>query len=180
MLELGIHVGVEYTEEEFAHVRMESEYGKLYGRSLEYSLMRPRSVHEMEQYLYRKTRPTRMKNGELKPGYAKETTIRVLDRLLAKSYVDDVRFATYWVENRRLKKGASARLLKSELQSKGVSSAIIEAALSESERDEKAELRKMIERKSARYSDKQKFIQYLVRQGFSYGDVTDELSGWGV
>ncbi len=172
-------MGKEYSEDELAAIKVESEYGKLYARSLEYVLMRPHSAYEVQQYLYRKTRATRTKDGQLKPGYSKETTDRVYARLEERGYLDDSRFATYWIENRRLKKGASRRLLQSELSAKGVSSAITEAALAESSRSDRDELQKAVQKKSARYSDKSKFIQYLMRQGFRYDDIADELSGWG-
>lgn len=179
ILELGIKTGVEYTEAEIEHIQVESGFGKLYTRTLEYIFMRPRSVFEIEQYLYKKTRPVRTKTGEMKPGYPQATADRVMERIQQKAYLDDAAFAAYWVENRRLKKGASARLLRSELQAKGVAGSVIDAALAESTRSEKDELRKVIEKRGRRYSDKQKFMQYLVRQGFSYGDVAEELSTWG-
>lgn len=179
VIELGVKVGKEYSEEELEAVKVESEYGKLYARSLEYVLMRPHSAYEVRQYLYRKTRPVRTKDGQLKDGYSKETTERVYARLEERGYLDDRRFAEYWIENRRLGKGASRRLLQSELSAKGVSSAIIEAVAAESSRSDVDELRKVISKKSARYSDKNKFIQYLMRQGFRYDDIADELSGWG-
>lgn len=179
VIELGVKVGKEYTEEELEAVKVESEYGKLYTRALEYVLMRPHSSYEVQQYLYRKTRPIRTKDGQLKPGYSSETADRVYARLSDRGYLNDVRFAEYWMENRRLNKGASRRLLQSELSAKGVSSAIIEAALADSSRSDKAELQKVIAKKSTRYSDKTKFIQYLMRQGFRYDDIAEELSGWG-
>ena len=45
--ELGIKTGAEYTAEELAELENESQFGKLYTRSLEYALMRPRSQREM-------------------------------------------------------------------------------------------------------------------------------------
>ena len=53
--DLGIRVGKEYTEQELNELEEESQFGKLYARSLEYALMRPRSQREMRDYLYKKT-----------------------------------------------------------------------------------------------------------------------------
>ena len=47
---------------------------------------------------------------------------------------------------------------------------------SKKSRDDSEELRKIIARKANRYDDQQKLIQYLVRQGFNYSDVLDELA----
>lgn len=178
VIDLGVRTDIDYSEDQIKAIVVESEYGKLYSRALEYSLMRPHSQYELEQYLYKKTRPSRLKDGSLRMGYSEDSAKRVLDAILAKGYVDDAKFAEYWVNNRRLGKGASMRLIRSELQAKGVSGLTIEAAINSSDRDDRTELRKVIEKKSRRYSDKSKFQQYLVRQGFSYGDVVDELSAW--
>ena len=124
-----------------------------------------------------KTEPRARKDGAVyeRPGVAPEQADRVFDRLLEKGYIDDERFARFWIENRHLRKGASRRKLVQELRAKGVESSIIEANLEESTRTDTSELRKMIEKKASRYADRQKLMQYLVRQGFSYDDVKTAL-----
>jgi len=174
--DLGIKVGREYTEEELTALETESSFGKVYARALEYCLMRPHSAKEVRDYLYRKTRDSRTKTGNVKKGIAPEITVRVFDRLVEKGYINDEKFARYWVENRNLTKGASERKLTAELQAKGVDRGIIERALQETTRDEADELQKVIVKKRARYSDDQKFMQYLARQGFSYDDIKQALS----
>jgi len=175
--DLGIRVGKEYSDEELTELETESQFGKTYSRALEYCLMRPHSAKEVRDYLYRKTRDTRTKTGEVKKGIAGEITTRVFDRLVEKGYVDDEKFARYWIENRNLTKGASGRKLTAELQSKGVERLIIEKFLSESDRSDASELQKVITKKRARYPDEQKFIQYLARQGFTYDDIKRALAG---
>mgnify|MGYP000403811553 CR=1 FL=1 len=174
--DLGIKIGNEYSEKELVALEQESQFGKVYGRALEYCLMRPHSAREVRDYLYRKTRPTRTKTGEMRPGVAPEVTARVFDRLVEKGYINDENFARYWVDNRSLRKGASKRKLASELSAKGVDSAISERLLSESARNDQDELAKIIEKKRARYPDDQKFMMYLSRQGFSYDDIKSALS----
>lgn len=174
--DLGIKVGQEYTDEELTLLETESQFGKVYARALEYCLMRPHSVREVKDYLYRKTRATPTKTGEVKKGIAPEITERVFDRLVEKGYIDDEKFARYWVENRNLTKGASRRKLQAELRAKGVESAIIERYLAESDRSDEGELEKIIAKKRNRYPDDQKFMQYLARQGFSYDDIKNALT----
>lgn len=176
LVDLGIKVGADYTDEQLTNLEQESQFGKVYGRALEYSLMRPHSAREVRDYLYRKTRPTRTKTGEVRPGIPTEVTTRVFDRLVEKGYVDDEKFARYWVDNRSLRKGASKRKLSSELSSKGVEQSIIERLLSESERTDENELQKIIEKKRSKYPDNQKFMMYLAHQGFSYDDIKAALS----
>jgi regulatory protein len=179
--DLGIRVGKEFTDEELNEFEVESQFGKLYGRALEYCIMRPHSAREVRDYLYRKTRSTRVRNkrtGEIKerPGVSAELTTRVFDRLLDKGYIDDTKFTRWWVENRNQRKGTSRRKLQSELAAKGVASGIIEEALMTTDRNDGDELAKIVAKKRAKYPDNQKFMQYLARQGFSYDDIKSALN----
>ena len=88
-------------------------------------------------------------------------------KISSKGYLDDRKFAAYYVENRFVKKGISQRRLTMELFKKGIDKGIVEEVLTESERDETEEARKIIAKKRGRYDD-EKLIAYLVRQGFSY------------
>lgn len=185
VVDLKIKVGKELSDDERAELKRASEFGKFYQRALEYALMRPRSEKEIRDYLNRKTlnRKVRVKNrktGEYqtreKQGYDKTLVPLVLERLNARGYIDDHRFAELWVENRNVSKGVSVKKLRNELAQKGISHQIIDDVLDNSARNDEDELRKIIARKANRYPDQQKFIQYLVRQGFNYSDVIDALS----
>lgn len=171
VIDLGIQVGKEYSDEELTALETESQFGKLYGRALEYCMMRPHSGKEVRDYLYRKTLDTRTKTGGIRKGADQEVAERVYARLEDKGYIDDDRFAQWWVENRNLKKGASSRKLMTELQAKGVSRDIVDSHLASSVRTDEEELQKVIAKKSGRYSDPQKFMHYLARQGFAYDDI---------
>lgn len=177
--ELGIKSGAEYSEQELAELENESQFGKLYTRSLEYALTRPRSQREMRDYLYRKTRDTRTKMGNIKKGASPELTERVFNRLTERGYIDDEKFARFWVENRNMRKGSSLRKLQAELQAKGVERSIIEHTVEGSERNDIEELKKIIVKKAKRYDDEQKLMAYLMRQGFRYDDVKDAIRTLG-
>lgn len=174
--DLGIKTGAEYSEEQLVELENESQFGKLYTRALEYAFVRPRSRREMNDYLYRKTRDTRTKTGDIKKGVSKELTIRVFDRLVEKGYLNEEKFARFWVENRNVRKGSSLRKLRSELMAKGIDQATIELVVGETERSDSSELRKIILKKANKYSDEQKLMAYLMRQGFRYDDVKQALS----
>lgn len=179
MVDLGVKIGKEYTKEELAGLESESQFGKLYARALEYCLLRPRSEREMRDYLYRKTRATKYKSrtGEIKDreGVSEDITKRIFNRLVERGYVNDATFARWWIESRNQKKGTSLRRLQAELRAKGVDSKIIESELQESSRTDEDELEKIIAKKRHRYDDEQKFMQYLLRQGFSYDVVKAAL-----
>ena len=147
--------------------------------------MRPRSSKEIRDYLKKKTlsRKVRVKNrktGEYqtkeKQGFDASLIQPVYNRLEERGYIDDERFAKLWVENRNVSKGTSAKKLRLELQQKGISHQIIEKVFNETSRNDQDELQKIIAKKRAKYSDEQKLIQYLLRAGFDYSDVSDALS----
>ena len=178
--ELGIKIGKEYSDEELVGLETESQFGKLYGRALEYVMLRPHSKREVNDYLWRKTRTTKYKSrtGEMKKrtGVSQDVADRVFTRLKEKGYLDDEKFARWWVENRNQAKGTSKRKLQAELRAKGVDASIIERALVDTERNDQDELAKIVAKKRARYDDEQKFIAYLARQGFGYDDIKAALS----
>lgn len=178
--DLSLKVGRELSDGELEELQEESQFGKLYMRALEYCLRRPHSVKEVRDYLWRKTQPTLRKSrtGMNNPVvYSERVASRVLRKLQQKAYVDDDEFARWWVENRQLSKGVSRRKLTAELRSKGVHADIIAQTLEKTDRTDDQELRKVIAKKHRRYAgDRQKFVQYLVRQGFSYDDVVSALN----
>ncbi len=176
LVELGVKTGNEYSEEELIALEQESQFGKIYSRALEYCLMRPHSVREVQQYLYKKTRPKRDKSGELRPGIAPEITSRVFERLIEKGYVDDNKFARFWIENRFVNKGVSKRKLRSELITKGINSTIINQLLSETERNDTDEIQKIISKKRSHYPDDKKLTAYLARLGFDYDEIKSAIN----
>lgn len=158
LADFHLKIGQALTAEEIATYKQASDFGKLYQRALEWVFVRPRSLRELSDYLTRKVR-----EKKLDPAYID----RILDRLVDKGYVDDAKFATYYLENRFVKKGISKKRLVLELRQKGVAEDIIEAAFAESPRDEVEEAKKIIAKKRAKYDD-EKLMAYLCRQGFSY------------
>lgn len=180
VVDLGVKVGRELDETELAELETESQFGKLYSRAVEYSLLRPHSILEVRDYLWRKTLVTKYKNkkGEFKEkqGYSPALAERVLQKLQQKGNIDDEKFARWWVENRNFTKGTSLRKLSAELRAKGVASEIIEHVVSDSDRSDSSELAKMIAKKRNKYDDNQKLMAYLARQGFSYDDIRSALA----
>lgn len=163
ILSTGIRIGKEYTEAELEALKDESAFGKAYARALEYIMRRPRSIKEMRDYAWRKQ-------------WEKPITERVMNRLVEKGYLNDTKFAESWVRHRALGKPMSERKLRLELKQKGVAEDIINEVLAQNEEfDELAGLKQLVAKKRARYSDEQKFIAYLARQGFSFDDIKQVL-----
>ena len=195
VVELGIKIGRVITAEELAEYKKASEYGKAYQRALEWVLVRPRSARELREYLRRRRKlseakerkdgwqkekeiadmiargedevAARMKKKMARSGKREKYDFDelIVQRLCEKGYVDDERFAEYYVENRFVKKGISKKRLRMELVKKGIKQNIIDVVLDG--RDDTEEILKMIAKKRAKYDD-EKLTQYLCRQGFDY------------
>lgn len=160
LLTVGLRIGQEYTQEEFDDLQKKAVLDKSYMRAYDQLSRRARSEWELRDYLKRKE-------------YEESIIDQIITTLQDKGYVDDAKFAESWVRNRRLLKATSKMRLRQELRQKRVSDDVISKALEEDETSEQAVLKDLIERKrqQTRYQDKDKLIQYLMRQGFRYDDI---------
>ena len=183
VVDYKLKAGQEISKEKLSELKSASDFGKLYQRTLEWVLLRPRSVRETEDYLQRKLRNvlrgpfatneeqvsealpvTTGERERVREEYS-EFSNEIIDKLISKGYLNDQTFAKFWVENRFIKKGISKKRLQLELIKKGISREIIEEALKS--RNDEEEIQKIIAKKRKKYDD-DKLISYLVRQGFSY------------
>ena len=191
VVDLGVKVGLEISEDELEEFKKASEYGKLHQRTLEWVLVRPRSVRETRDYLSKKLKTSSSDSLLRARRYGAQSLVplpvgrvqssedilelseNIIQKLLDKKYLDDYKFAEWYVENRFVKKGISKKRLKMELMKKGVAREIVDEVIDD--RDDEEEIRKVIAKKRAKYDD-EKLMGYLVRQGFSYDLVKQVLS----
>lgn len=164
LVDFKLKVGSILTEEEYIYYKHASNFGKLYQATLNWLIMRPRSIKETRDYLFRKK--IQNKNYHI----TDDDINLVIDKLSAKNYLNDANFAVYYVENRSQTKGISRMKLRLELMKKGINSEQIDDALKLAPRDDTEEISKIILKKQhlKTYQDRTKLIQYLVRQGFDY------------
>lgn len=181
VVDLQLKVGKVISEGELQNLHSASEFGKLYQRALEWALTRPRSRWETHDYLKRcqlkrlQLNKKRTRDGLKALLEIQDSTISmVLERLSDRGYVDDQKFAEFYIENRFVKKGVSKRRLEMELHKKHIPDYIIIDALAKSSRNENEELTKMIVKKSKKY-DPPKLMQYLLGQGFDYESVKNAI-----
>lgn len=163
LLRSGLRIGQELDERQVTELQDTSRLGKLYDQTLNLLSFRPRSEWELRDYLKRKKQ-------------APQDVDETLNKLSKSGYVDDKQFAQRWVENRRLLKPISKRRLQAELKQKRVPNPIIDEVLEDDETDEREVLRALVARKTARYPDRTKFMQYLARQGYNYDDIKAVLA----
>ena len=191
VVDLGVKVGLEISEDELEEFKKASEYVKLYQRTLEWVLVRPRSVRETRDYLSKKLKTSSSDSLLRARRYGAQSLVplpvgrvqssedilelseNIIQKLLDKKYLDDYKFAEWYVENRFVKKGISKKRLKMELFKKGIAREIVDEVIDD--RDDEEEIRKVIAKKRAKYDD-EKLMGYLVRQGFSYDLVKQVLS----
>lgn len=184
VIDFGLKVGQKVTKERYEELKKASEFGKLYQRTLEWAMTRPHSVYEVKLYLKRRQIKRRMLNKQREreeksplPEFPDEMTAAVLDRLLEKHYIDDQKFAEYYVENRYVRRGISQKRLRMELYKKGVNSDIASSALKKVDRPEDEEIMKVITKKRKKYNDFQ-LAGYLTRQGFNFQQAKEAVAKW--
>lgn len=165
LINSGVRIGLEVTPDQLQVFKDTSVRDKAYNQVLGLIARRMRSRWEVEQYLSRK-------------GHDKELREDVLAKLETAGYIDDHKFAQSWVSTRRLLKSTSKRRLGLELKQKRIFDEIIESVLKDDDTDERKVLRELVEKKrrQTRYKDDVKLMQYLSRQGFSYGDIKSAMT----
>lgn len=184
VVDFGLKVGQKVTKEYYEELKNASEFGKLYQRTLEWVMTRPHSVYETKLYLKRRQIKRRILNKQREreekrplPEFPDEMTAAVLERLVEKRYIDDQKFAEYYVENRYVRRGISQKRLRMELCKKGVASDVASAALQKIERPEDEEIMKVITKKRKKYNDFQ-LAGYLTRQGFNFQQAKEAIVKW--
>lgn len=184
VVDFGLKTKQEIGEEKLTELRKASEFGKLYQRTLEWAITRPHSIREAKDYLKRRKIKRRQLNRQRErdglkalPEFEEETMELVIARLIEKKYLNDQKFAEFYVENRYVRRGISQKRLRMELQNKGVPSEIAAAALAKVPRDEDEEILKVIAKKRRKYNDFQ-LVGYLTRQGFNFQKAKDAVANW--
>ncbi|MBQ3261427.1 RecX family transcriptional regulator [Candidatus Saccharibacteria bacterium] len=199
VVDFHLKVGKTLTSKEIKDLEHASEFGKLYSRTLEWVLTRPRSVKETRDHLQKKLKlrelnnmrcqqnaarvmadpelaknraKLHLKTHELKL-YSEADIEAVITKLLKKGYLNDYTFARWYIDNRFVKKGISRAKLSQELTQKGIDRTTINELLNASGRTDETEIKKIIIKKSARL-EPSKLLRYLVSHGFPY-DLSYEL-----
>lgn len=167
VVDFHLKIGKTLTTEELEKLKRASAYGKLYAQTLEWVLMRPHSVKETRDHL-------RLKRFRKRADYTDDDIEKIIAQLLAKHYLDDQKFAEWFIENRFLKKGISKTRLRQELAKKGIDKNLVNDLLENSSRDEAEEIKKVIAKRGPKTSDPQKLLAYLARHGFPF-DLSRKL-----
>lgn len=99
----------------------------------------------------------------------KEIIQKVLENLKEKSYINEFDYIINYVRSKKY----GRKRLEYELMKKGIKKELINEAYKEIEIDEKEEIKKFLPK--IKDKDKNKQINFLMRKGFSIGDILDTL-----
>jgi len=138
------------------------EFKEILDKALKFLSFRPRSEQEMISYLSKKKATP-------------EITKSVLFKLKELKLVDDEAFVKWWVEQRSLYRPRSIRVMRIELEQKGISKDLLNSLTSQfSSSDEEVLAEKVVQKKIARlknlplFEAKRKLYQLLGSRGYSY------------
>lgn len=159
ILDEKLKLGAELSEPDIDRLVKLSQEGKLRMRTMEWLMLRPRSVKELNDYLRRK---------QCDP---EQVTQLVVD-MQRLGYQNNDTFATWWATQRR-RQQKSAHYIAQELKIKGISDETIRDALAQTDVSDNGVLIELItkKRRITRYQDDKKLTEYLLRQGYRYADI---------
>lgn len=160
LVQNGLHSGLEISEAQLEQLKSESDFGKNYIRAVDLISRRLRSEREIRDYAFRKQ-------------WTKSNTERVIERLKARGYLNDRRFAELFFSSRHQSGRYSLKRIRLDLVKKGISSDIIDDLCRAN--GDSAALLKLINKRINKYDDENKLIAYLARNGFRYDDIKAAL-----
>ena len=144
-------------------------FNRLYQKALFFLSFRPRSEKEIRDYLKKK------QTDDL-------TLDKIIKNLKINKFLNDEEFVKWWIEQRTTIKPKASRVIRIELQRKGISKELIEGLL---EKDKNGDFKKALvvaEKKFKRYSntdDKRKTFERLGRflssKGFDYDTIKEVI-----
>jgi regulatory protein len=163
-LKEGLEVGQEVNEDQRETLADIDRYQRCFNAGLHLLSYRQRSEAEIRQRLQRH-------------GFDEVIIEKAIARLKEQGLVDDAAFARFWRENRETFSPRSRRMTKLELKRKGLSSDIIEKAISEIDDTDSAYRAAISRARRLPLADYQNFRQrlgsYLGRRGFNYGIIKE-------
>lgn len=167
-MKLNLKVGQEFSDDEVEKMVGSAELQKVYEKILRFASLRPRSVKEYKDWFRRHKVHESMHRG-------------LFNKLKRFDFVDDERFALWWVRQRKEFKLKSMRELWSELRLKGIDKNIIDEVISNVGIDDTESVKKLLKKKLYRWEKlppkkaKIKISAYLSRKGFRWEAIRSAL-----
>lgn len=142
----------------------------VYAKILNFLSYRPRTVKEVRDRLWKYDVKDTVKQNEL------------IMRLQEKGYLDDLKFAQWFIQSRNTHRPRSPRMLTQELKSKGIGEDVINSVISQTT-NEKVTIAHLLTKKLGNSHPldqltRQKIFTYLARQGFAWDKVKEVVKSW--
>ena len=120
-----------------------------------------------------------------KKGVSNEEAEKIVSELMENGFLDDKRYAEYYVHDAAEIAGKGAYRIRQELIKKGIAPKIAEEALSEAEDSFKETIlsytrMKFGENIEVSYKELIRIKNHLVRRGYSWGEISDCLNELGI
>jgi regulatory protein len=157
-------------------------YEKLVNTAIRFVSFRPRSRRELTDFLTKK-----MSKWDI---VGEPLLQKVVSRMEELGYVDDRKFASWWIAQRSTFRPKGKRALMAELQQKGIAREIMVELLETTQKtqdsfDEAVSAQKAIERKLVIWAkmpsieQKKKVYTFLAQRGFSHAIISRIIDGLG-
>lgn len=161
-----VRVGEPLSSSRTVELLRDDERARALGAAAAFLAHRPRSEREVRD---------RLRRGEVPEPIAEQ----VIERLKELKLLDDAEFARYWIEQRQTHRPRGARLLRQELQLKGIDRELSTQVLDEAAEEDDpvdaacraAERRARAERAADAREFERRLGPFLLRRGFDYETV---------
>ena len=158
VMQARLKVGQEIDENTLIEIQRNSEASACFDLALNFISKSVKTEREIKDKL-------------LKKGYLEEIVLETIEKLKSYNYVNDKDYADRYVST--YKGSKSKKLIKFELQKKGVVKSSVEESLSEIESELETAIKiaeKYVKCKEKNTETLQKCYKYLLSKGFSYDD----------
>jgi regulatory protein len=152
-----------------------------YNRALRFLSYRPRSEKEIKDYLFKKSLYTKASEEQKKE--IESITNSIIEKLKEQRFLNDEEFARMWVQSRVRAKPRASRVIKRELQIKGIDKEKIEELFAGNENEIPSDFQMaftLAQKRLKKYTNlpKQEFFEkmgrFLASRGFTY-DIIKEV-----
>ena len=171
LIDENLYIDKEITEVDLDRIRELSEALEIKVKLINLISRRPRSEKEVTQYIA-KQRLT-------------DNSEKVIVLLKEDGYIDDTKFAKWWIDQRVAFRNKSSNEIRNELRNKGISNDIIENAIEETNMSENevSSIKLLAEKKQNLLQHKnltteqmnEKIVQFLLRKGFRWEIIQKSL-----
>lgn len=170
-MKLHLKVEQELSDEEIKEIVKVAEFQKTLDKLLAFAMFRPRSEKEIRDWFRRKKIHESMQKD-------------LFNKLKRFELLDDVKFARWWVDQRIQFRKKTKKIIKMELQIKGIGRDVIEEALGEVKIDEGKIARELLEKKHYKWQKfegrerRQKMAEYLLRNGLGWDEAESAIDDY--